>query len=33
MNVLEVKNLVKIYNDSEIKVKAVDGIDLTFEKR
>lgn len=32
MNVLEVKNLVKIYNDSEIKVKAVDGIDLTFEK-
>jgi putative ABC transport system ATP-binding protein len=32
MNVLEIKNLVKIYNDSEIKVKAVDGINLTFER-
>lgn len=32
MKVLELKNLVKIYNDSEIKVKAVDHIDLSFEK-
>ena len=32
MKVLELKNLVKIYNDSEIKVKAVDHIDLTFEQ-
>jgi putative ABC transport system ATP-binding protein len=32
MKVLELKNLVKIYNDSAIEVKAVDGIDLTFEK-
>jgi len=32
MNVLEIKNLVKIYNDSEIKVKAVDGINLEVEK-
>jgi putative ABC transport system ATP-binding protein len=32
MKVLELKNLVKVYNDSEIQVKAVDGIDLAFEK-
>jgi putative ABC transport system ATP-binding protein len=32
MKVLELKNLVKVYNDSEIKVKAVDGIDLAFDK-
>jgi putative ABC transport system ATP-binding protein len=32
MKVLELKNLVKIYNDSEIKVKAVDGINLSFEQ-
>ncbi len=32
MKVLEIKNLVKIYNDSEIKVKAVDGINLEIEK-
>ena len=32
MKVLELKNLVKIYNDSEIKVKAVDHIDLSFEQ-
>lgn len=32
MKVLELKNLVKIYSDSEIEVKAVDGIDLAFEK-
>jgi putative ABC transport system ATP-binding protein len=32
MKVLELKNLVKIYNDSEIKVKAVDGISLGFEQ-
>lgn len=32
MKVLELKNLVKIYNDSEVKVKAVDHIDLSFEQ-
>lgn len=32
MKILELKNLVKIYNDSEIQVKAVDHIDLTFEE-
>ena len=32
MKVLELKNLVKIYNDSEVKVKAVDGISLSFEQ-
>lgn len=32
MKVLELKNLVKIYNDSEIKVKAVDHVDLSFEQ-
>jgi putative ABC transport system ATP-binding protein len=32
MKILEIKKLVKIYNDSEIQVKAVDGIDLEFEK-
>ena len=32
MKILELKKLVKIYNDSEIQVKAVDGIDLEFEK-
>lgn len=32
MKILELKNLVKIYNDSEVKVKAVDGISLGFEQ-
>ncbi|OFX82764.1 MAG: macrolide ABC transporter ATP-binding protein [Bacteroidetes bacterium GWF2_33_16] len=32
MKVLELRNLVKIYNDSEVKVKAVDGIRLSFEQ-
>jgi len=32
MKVLELKNLVKIYNDSEIRVKAVDSVNLTVEK-
>jgi len=32
MKVLKLKNLVKVYNDSEIQVKAVDGVDLEFEK-
>jgi putative ABC transport system ATP-binding protein len=32
MKVLELKNLVKIYNDSEVKVKAVDSVNLTVEK-
>ncbi len=32
MKVIEIKNLVKIYNGSEIEVKAVNGIDLNFEE-
>lgn len=32
MNVIEIKNLVKIYNDSEVKVYAVNGIDLNFQE-
>jgi len=32
MKVLELKNLVKIYNDSEVKVTAVDGVSLSFEQ-
>lgn len=32
MNVIEIKNLVKIYNDSEVKVNAVNGIDLNFQE-
>ena len=32
MKVLELKNLVKIYNDSAIQVKAVDNINLSFEQ-
>ena len=32
MKVLELKNLVKIYNDSEVEVKAVDHVDLSFEQ-
>jgi putative ABC transport system ATP-binding protein len=32
MKVIEISNLTKIYNDSEIKVKAVDNIDLSFEQ-
>jgi putative ABC transport system ATP-binding protein len=32
MQILEIKNLVKIYNDSEVKVKAVDHVNLSFEE-
>ncbi len=32
MKVLELKNLVKIFNDSAVEVKAVDHIDLSFEE-
>ncbi|MGV8093368.1 MAG: ABC transporter ATP-binding protein [Mangrovibacterium sp.] len=32
MNVIEVKNLKKIYNESEVKVAALNGIDLTIEQ-
>lgn len=32
MKIVEIKNLVKIYNDSEVKVKAVNHIDLSFEQ-
>ncbi len=32
MKVIEIKNLHKIYNDSEVKVHAVQGIDIDFEE-
>ena len=32
MKVIEIRNLVKIYNSSEIQVKAVNGIDLDFDE-
>ncbi len=31
-NVIEIKGLTKIYNSSEVKVKAVNGIDVTFKE-
>ena len=32
MKILEIKNVHKVYNSSEVKVHAVNGIDLDFEK-
>lgn len=32
MKVIDIKNITKIYNDSEIKVHAVNGIDLSFQE-
>ena len=32
MNVIEIKDLVKIYNSSEVMVKAVNGISIDFEE-
>jgi len=32
MKIVELKNLVKIYDDSEVKVKAVDNLNLSFEE-
>jgi putative ABC transport system ATP-binding protein len=32
MKVIDIKNLTKIYNDSEFKVNALNGIDLSFEE-
>ncbi|NOZ45891.1 MAG: ABC transporter ATP-binding protein [Chlorobi bacterium] len=32
MSVIEIKNLHKIYNESEVKVHAVNGINLSFEQ-
>ena len=32
MNIIDIKNLHKIYNESEVKVHAVNGVDLCFEK-
>ncbi len=32
MNVIEVKNLKKIYNSSEVKVYALNGVDLNIEE-
>ncbi len=32
MKIIELKNLHKIYNETEVEVKAVNGIDLTFEE-
>lgn len=32
MNIIEIKDLKKIYNDSEIAVHALNGVDLTFQQ-
>ncbi len=32
MNVIEIKSLTKIYNGGEVKVKAVNGIDINFKQ-
>ncbi len=32
MNVIEIKSLTKIYNGGEVKVKAVNGIDINFKE-
>ena len=32
MKVIDINNIHKIYNDSEVQVHAVNGIDLTFEE-
>lgn len=32
MKVIEIKNLTKIYNESEVKVKAVDKVNLSFDQ-
>lgn len=32
MQILEIKDLVKVYNDSEVEVKAVDRVNLSFEE-
>src|SRR3989339_1307421 len=32
MKVIEISNLHKTYSESELEVRAVDGIDLTFEQ-
>ncbi|MBN2350876.1 MAG: ABC transporter ATP-binding protein [Bacteroidales bacterium] len=32
MKIIDIKNLEKIYNDSEVKVHAVNGVNLSFEK-
>ena len=32
MNVIEIKDLVKIYNGGEVQVKAVNGITIDFEE-
>jgi putative ABC transport system ATP-binding protein len=32
MKVIEIKNVEKIYNDSEVQVHAVNGVDLSFEE-
>ncbi|OFY62969.1 MAG: hypothetical protein A2Y71_06825, partial [Bacteroidetes bacterium RBG_13_42_15] len=32
MKVIEIKNVTKVYNDSEVKVHAVNGVDLSFEE-
>jgi len=31
-NVIEITGLTKIYNSSEVKVKAVNGIDINLKK-
>lgn len=32
MKVIDIKNVTKVYNDSEVKVHAINGIDLSFDE-
>ncbi|MCF8379872.1 MAG: ABC transporter ATP-binding protein [Bacteroidales bacterium] len=32
MKIIEIKNLYKIYNETEVEVRAVNGVDLSFEQ-
>jgi putative ABC transport system ATP-binding protein len=32
MNIIDIRNVVKVYNDSEVKVHAINGISLTIEE-
>ncbi|HLF34507.1 MAG TPA: ATP-binding cassette domain-containing protein, partial [Cyclobacteriaceae bacterium] len=31
MSIIEIKNLAKIYDGSQVEVRAVDGVNLSFE--
>ncbi|MGC9343086.1 MAG: ABC transporter ATP-binding protein, partial [Bacteroidales bacterium] len=32
MEIIEIKNLHKVYDETEVKVKAINGIDLEFQE-